>query len=125
MTTPTEVEQHKIDLPKPGEEPAFLPHPLLDHLLEAVIALGAELWVERDRRRILETLLAEKGLVAGDEIENYQLTPQQQETRQAAKQQLIERTLGKLKDLGAVGIAAEAAAKAAPTPATTRKPKNG
>lgn len=100
MTTPTEVAEHKIELPKPGQEPDFLPHPLLDHLLEAVIALGAELWVERDRRRVLESLLEQKGLVTTAEIEGYVPTSDEEQARQAAKQQLVERTLGKLKEMG-------------------------
>jgi ubiquinone/menaquinone biosynthesis C-methylase UbiE len=59
----------ELGLPPPGEEPAFLPHPLLDQLLEMVLALGAELWVEGDRRRILEKLLAERGILAPERIE--------------------------------------------------------
>ena len=99
MTTPSEAKQHGIDLPGPGQEPAFLGHPLLDHLLEAVIALGAELWVERDRRRVLEALLAEKGVVTSNEIETYQPDAGEQAARQVAKQQLVDRTLGKLKQM--------------------------
>ncbi len=100
MTTPAEAAEHKIDLPKTGEEPGFLPHPLLDHLLETVIALGAELWIERDRRRILESLLEQKGLVSAAEIEAYVPSSAEEQTRQHAKNQLVERTLGKLREMG-------------------------
>ena len=100
MTTPDEARQHNIDLPKPGEEPVFLTHPLLDHLLEAAIALGAELWVERDRRRIVETLLEQKGLLTRAEIEAYVPSDDEQRARREAKQQLVSRTLGKLKEMG-------------------------
>ncbi len=61
----------RAGLPAPGEEPHFLPHPVMDRLLEAVIVLGGELWIERDRRRALESLLRSKGLVAPEEIETH------------------------------------------------------
>ena len=69
-----ELSKAQVDsagLPGPGEEPQFLPHPLMDRLLEAVIVLGGELWIERDRRRALESLLQAKGIVAPEEIENH------------------------------------------------------
>ena len=100
MTTPTEAAEHNIALPEPGEEPDFLPHPLLDHLLEAVIALGAELWVERDRRRTTEALLERKGLLTRAEIEAFLPGPEEERDRQDAKEALVERTLGKLTQLG-------------------------
>ena len=53
----------RAGMPGPGEEPHFLPHPLMDRLLEAVIVLGGELWIERDRRRALESLLESKGML--------------------------------------------------------------
>jgi hypothetical protein len=59
----------ELGLPPPGEEPAFLPHPLLDQLLEMVLALGAELWVERERmkRELVNRVFAPLGRVAQEE----------------------------------------------------------
>ena len=65
------AQVESIGLPGPGEEPHFLPHPLMDRLLEAVIVLGGELWIERDRRRALESLLHSKGLLNPEEIESW------------------------------------------------------
>ena len=81
-------------------EPAFLPQPLLDRLLESVMVLSAELWVERDRRRILEQLLAQRGIVSPEDIESY--TPGADEEAERARQrsQLTHRVLGPLAKTG-------------------------
>ena len=68
------AQVERAGLPGPGEEPHFLPHPLMDRLLEAVIVLGGEFWIERDRRRALESLLHSKGLVTPEEIETHSET---------------------------------------------------
>lgn len=90
-----------IDMPAPGEEPAFLPHPLLDALLEAVVALGGELWIERDRRLALEALLEKHGVIPADELENWQPDAEQRAARTEELQALTARVLGPLKKLGA------------------------
>lgn len=90
---------NNIGLPEPGTEPAFLPHPVMDALLEAVIALGGELWIERDRRRMLEALLDAKGLVTSEEVEGLELTQAQQAERDEALADLTRRVLEPLKQI--------------------------
>lgn len=90
-------KDHTTKLPTPGEEPNFLTHPLLDHLLESVVALGAELWVERDRRMTLERLLEDKGILTRKEIEDYRAEADDVKERQTARNALVQRTLGTLK----------------------------
>ena len=85
----------------PETEPAFLPHPLMDQLLQTVIALGAELWIERDRRMALEAVLVERGVIDAGEIENHRPGAGEQSERAAARSALVERTLGGLKDIAA------------------------
>ena len=48
--------------------------------MSALLALARELWVVRDRQLALEALLAEKGVVLGDEVDRWQ----PDEARQAA-----------------------------------------
>ena len=84
-------------LPGPGEEPHFLPHPLMDRLLEAVIVLGGELWIERDRRRALESLLHAKGIVAPEEIETHSETDS--ENRREELTALVTRLLDPLRTM--------------------------
>ena len=80
-------------MPGPGEEPHFLPHPVMDRLLEAIIVLGGELWIERDRRRALEALLHAKGLVTPEEIE----THSDADTRKEELASLVTRLLDPLR----------------------------
>lgn len=81
-------------------EPSFLSDPLYDRMLETIISLGGELWIERDRRRILESVLASKGLVASAELEAHTLDVQAAADRDAELQAMVERLLGPLKTLG-------------------------
>ena len=57
--------------PAPAAQPAFFDHPTLDHLIAVTLELGAELWVQRERMRIIERLLGERGVVTSDMIEQY------------------------------------------------------
>ena len=91
----------RAGLPGPGEEPHFLPHPVMDRLLEAVIVLGGELWIERDRRRALESLLHSKGLVAPEEIEAHSESDTQ--GRQEELAALVSRLLDPLRTMRADG----------------------
>jgi hypothetical protein len=43
----------------------------LDDLGRTVLKLAQELWVVRDRQRVLEQVLAEKGIDVADIVENY------------------------------------------------------
>ncbi len=89
-----------IGMPKEGQEPSFLPHPLMDALMESVIALGGELWIERDRRQTLEALLEEKGMLSAQEIEQFELSPQQQTAREEALADMTRRVFEPLKKIG-------------------------
>lgn len=90
-----------IGMPEEGQEPSFLPHPLLDALVESVIALGGELWIERDRRRTLEALLEKKGALSAQEIEHFDLSPEQQAAREEALADMTRRVFEPLRKIGA------------------------
>lgn len=81
---------------RPDREPHFLPHPVMDQLIDVVLALGAELWVERDRRRIAEKLLAEKGLLNPADIEAYRDSPEERAARQQERDAFVRRVYGAL-----------------------------
>ena len=81
-------------------EPAFLPNPVLDRLLESVMVLSAELWVERDRRRVLEQLLSERGILSAEDIENHAPTAEENAERARLRSQLTHRVLGPLAKTG-------------------------
>jgi hypothetical protein len=63
----------------PGFErghPHYFKDPMIDHLLEIVLQLGAEIWVTRDRQMVTEYLLATEGKVTPEMIENFKPTPE-------------------------------------------------
>ena len=51
------------------EQASLLGGPVLDNLVETVIALSAEVWADRRRFRVVEKLLAEKGITAAWEAD--------------------------------------------------------
>lgn len=59
----------------PGFErghPHYFKDSMIDHLLEIVMLIGGELWVERDRRMITEYLMETEGQVTADMIEKFE-----------------------------------------------------
>jgi hypothetical protein len=57
--------------PQAAPEPAFFDNPAIDNLIAVTLELGAELWVQRERMRVIEKLLADKGVVTAELIEQY------------------------------------------------------
>jgi hypothetical protein len=53
--------------------------PAIDTLLGIVLSLGSEVYVLRDRMRIIEKLLEAKGTISRADIEGYQSSPEEEE----------------------------------------------
>jgi len=53
--------------------------PAIDTLLSIVVALGNEVYVMRDRMRIIEKMLEAKGTISRADIEAYKPTPEEEE----------------------------------------------
>lgn len=79
---------------QPAPEPAFFDNPAIDNLIAVTMELGAELWVQRERMRIIERILAEKGVVTAELIEQY--TPSVEETAavRAERDAFVQRLFG-------------------------------
>ena len=75
-------------------EPTFLENPVLDNLVDVTLALGAELWVQRERMRIVEALLAQHGRVTPELIEAYQEPPEQQALLRQQRDEFVARIFG-------------------------------
>lgn len=54
-----------------GDDPMLLQDPATDALVRMVTELTAELWVERDRRMVLEDVLVDAGVIDSDSLESY------------------------------------------------------
>lgn len=79
----------------------FLGNPLLDNMMHAILALGAELWAAKRRIKVIESLLAEKREVTLAAIEAYVTTPEQDKSWAAERDLMIKMTYGSLLNGGA------------------------
>ena len=66
----------------------MLGHPMIDSLMQIVIALGAEMWSGQQRVKIIESLLASEGKVTPEMIEQY-VASEEEETRWAAERKAM------------------------------------
>jgi hypothetical protein len=80
--------------PAPAPEPAFFDNAAIDHLITAVLELGAELWVQRERVRVIERLLATHGVVTAAAIEHYRPDEAEIASARAERQAFIDRIYG-------------------------------
>jgi hypothetical protein len=68
----------------------------IDKLGQALLTLTKELWVVKDRLRVLEAALTEAGAVAPNAVETYQPDESLTELLGNERAQLIEQVLGAL-----------------------------
>jgi len=54
-----------------GDDPVYLNDPIQDATVRMLLELAAQVWIERERRLTLESLLESKDIVAHDEIERH------------------------------------------------------
>ncbi|MCB2106125.1 MAG: hypothetical protein KDE14_00435 [Rhodobacteraceae bacterium] len=102
MSKPTPAERaaqlsEGLDYVKdlPGFErghPHYFKDPMIDHLLEIVLQLGAELWIVKDRQMIVEHLLATEGKVTPEMIERFR-PPQDLAQKLAEERRTLSRRL--------------------------------
>ncbi len=99
MTSPSAAELEYVkDLP--GFErghPHYFRDPVIDHLLEVVLLLGGELWVNRDRQMIMEELMAQEGKVTPEMIETFKPNAQFTAKQAEARRRFTERVYGCLR----------------------------
>lgn len=80
--------------PVPAPEPAFFDNPAIDNLIAVTLELGAELWVQRERTRVIETLLAQKGVVTPELIEQYMPSAEETTRARAERDAFVKRIYG-------------------------------
>ncbi len=69
----------------------MLGNPMIDSLMQVVIALGAEIWSGQQRVKIIEKLLATEGKVTPEMIEQYQATEEEEEQWAAERKAMVDR----------------------------------
>ncbi|MFK7830449.1 MAG: hypothetical protein AB8B57_11795 [Congregibacter sp.] len=66
----------------------------VDQLARQNVQLITELWIVKDRLAVLENLLAEKGVLTGDEVDAATPNEQLEATLDAERESYIKRILG-------------------------------
>lgn len=97
------LDQTTLDYVKdlPGFErghPHYFKDPMIDHLLEIVMLIGGELWVERDRRMITEHLMETEGHVTAEMIEQFEPGEDLKEKLAASRERFTKGVFGCLYD---------------------------
>ena len=81
-----------------GAKPSYMPSPIMDDLLTITLELGAELWVVKERVRILEGALEKAGIDARKAIEEY--APDEAERQEVIRLRdaFVQQVYGSLRD---------------------------
>lgn len=82
--------------PTPAPQPAFFENPAIDNLMAVTLELGAELWVQKERMRVIERLLAERGVVSAEAIEQYTRSPEEVARVQGERDAFVQRLYASL-----------------------------
>ena len=88
------TEPNKRPLPQASPEPAFFDNAAVDNLIAVVLELGSELWVQRQRMRLIEKLLAQGGVVTAEAIERYAESDTERAAAASERQAVIDRIYG-------------------------------
>ena len=94
MTSPKSYDQptHAADYIKTdAPSGVYLTDAHVDNLMQIVYALGTEIWVDRQRNRIVESLLEAKKTVTAEAIEQYIPTDEEKVAWQAEQDAMVHR----------------------------------
>jgi hypothetical protein len=72
---------------------SFLGNVHIDNIMTALIAMGAEIWTDRRRIRVLESLLEKKG-VTREMVEQYVPTSEEETAWKKEREVLVDRMYG-------------------------------
>ncbi len=83
-------------IPADTDSAVFLGNPHIDNLVSVVIALGSEIWADRQRMRVVERLLESEGKATTAMIEAYVPSPAEKEAWEAERMAMVERVYSML-----------------------------
>ena len=78
-------------IPADSDAAVFLGNPHIDNLMSVVIALGAEIWSDRQRLKVVERLLETEGKATTAMIEAYVPTAAEKEAWETERMAMVER----------------------------------
>jgi len=76
------------------DQAVFLGNPLMDDMMTSIIALGAEVWANRRRTRVIELLFEKEGAVTKDMVEAYVPTAAEEAELKKERDAFIKITYG-------------------------------
>jgi hypothetical protein len=88
------------------EQAVFLGNPILDNMMSTLLAVCSETWANRRRTKVLEALLADKGITA-EMVEGYMPTAEDESEWQADRDRFVDMVLGPLMREGSLPASAD------------------
>jgi hypothetical protein len=81
----------------------FMGNPMIDDMMTAIISLSSDLWAVKRRQKVMESLLAEKGITT-EMVENYMPTEAERAEWQSERDTFIRRTFSHMARTAEVAI---------------------
>lgn len=78
-------------IPADTDAAIFLGNPHIDNLMSVVIALGAEIWSDRQRIKVIERLMETEGKATAEMVGAYVPTDAEKEAWEAERMEMVER----------------------------------
>ncbi len=78
-------------IPADTDAAIFLGNPHIDNLMSVVIALGAEIWADRQRIKVIERLMETEGMATAEMVESYVPTDAEKDAWEAERMEMVER----------------------------------
>lgn len=72
----------------------------IDNLAQAILTLTEELWVMKDRQKILEAALSDAGIITPQTLDRFEPEGALAESLRADRQQFVKRVLSALRKQG-------------------------
>ena len=99
-----------------SESYTFLADPVVDALVQVVVELGAQTWINRRRLRVMERVLAQHGLAGADAVETYVPTAEDEAAWRQERDRMMKSVYSALARAPAGGDAAAERAKGPQAP---------
>ncbi len=77
---------------------SLLGDPMLDKVFRVLIQVAGELYVTKNRLKMIENYMEENGLIVNDDFENYQLASNELEEIEKERDKFIETILAPIVD---------------------------
>ena len=90
-------------MPLVGDNPTYFDEPVQDALVNMIMELAAQVWVNRERMSALEAVLEDAGQLNSDAVESYQPTADQAAARRVARDSFVADILREIQRLAPPG----------------------